>query len=631
MGKHDNVKYRLILDTKNTSQKVKCNPLDKSYKTIINHFTTLPLWIKRRRFLSPDINIVQFEYKCDMPISYFGLSIRFNMLKIRGIDATNTWKKCTIDISSHKELLSQCILRDDLMTLRLHIAPFPTSPAIRIRFRKFTLRSYWSENKANKVQARKDYQSQIDKFDLYKYLYESEYSCKIDEVFVSDEKIRITGKICQVEDVLYIGEIPIYKEISPESIRIHSVITPQNNHFCISVERYVITDGIIYDRLYSRWVVTIKTSNGLAMCSYSQFCSSLTTKNCIPTETPKNKKGLGDYVLNPCVSDIDDLGISYVTVNFRINNFLRSTPCKNNIEFKYAGKTYYFDESLIKEYDATLLSLAQKKINVSAIILLYPERKSVDKRIGHLLEHPNYDQIGEYSMPNLTNLESASLYCAAIEFLASRYSRSDCKYGHIHRWIVHNEVDAGGVWTNMGDVDMMQYMDTYIRSMRLIYYTTYKYNSNTEVLISLSHYWYDHFEEPNCHPSAHLLKLLIDYTKAEGDFFWGIAFHPYPESLVNPKSWLDKNATMKIDTNLITFKNLEILDAWIQHPKVLYQGITKRTLLLSEQNPNSMDYSEKSQQEQAASLAYVWKKCVPAGELTHILHIGGLMTGQRED
>ncbi len=87
---------------------------------------------------------------------------------------------------------------------------------------------------------------------------------------------------------------------------------------------------------------------------------------------------------------------------------------------------------------------------------------------------------------------------------------------------------------------------------------------------------------------------------------------------------------MKIDTNLITFKNLEILDAWIQHPKVLYQGITKRTLLLSEQNPNSMDYSEKSQQEQAASLAYVWKKCVPAGELTHILHIGGLMTGQRE-
>ena len=174
--------------------------------------------------------------------------------------------------------------------------------------------------------------------------------------------------------------------------------------------------------------------------------------------------------------------------------------------------------------------------------------------------------------------------------------------------------------------------------MRLIYYTTYKYNSNTEVLISLSHYWYDHFEEPNCHPSAHLLKLLIDYTKAEGDFFLGIAFHPYPESLVNPKSWLDKNATMKIDTNLITFKNLEILDAWIQHPKVLYQGITKRTLLLSEQNPNSMDYSEKSQQEQAASLAYVWKKvCACRGIDAYIAHRwiddrteGGLKTGLRK-
>ena len=53
-------------------------------------------------------------------------------------------------------------------------------------------------------------------------------------------------------------------------------------------------------------------------------------------------------------------------------------------------------------------------------------------------------------MPNMTTLESLNLYAAAIDFLASRYNRPDKKYGRIHHWIAHNEVDAGWVWTNAG-------------------------------------------------------------------------------------------------------------------------------------------------------------------------------------
>ena len=57
----------------------------------------------------------------------------------------------------------------------------------------------------------------------------------------------------------------------------------------------------------------------------------------------------------------------------------------------------------------------------------------------------------------------------------------------------------------------------------------------------------------------------------------------------------------------MTFKNLEVLDKWIKKKETFYNG-QKRTLLLSEQNPNSLDYSEVSLQEQAAGLAYALKK-----------------------
>ena len=129
------------------------------------------------------------------------------------------------------------------------------------------------------------------------------------------------------------------------------------------------------------------------------------------------------------------------------------------------------------------------------------------------------------TMPNMTTLESLNLYAAAIDFLASRYSRPDKKYGRVHHWIAHNEVDAGWVWTNAGIKTALRFMDIYVKSMRLLYYTARKYNPNAEVLITLTHYWQSRHNE-YCYPSAQLLELLLDYTEAEGDFKWGVAHHP---------------------------------------------------------------------------------------------------------
>ena len=80
-----------------------------------------------------------------------------------------------------------------------------------------------------------------------------------------------------------------------------------------------------------------------------------------------------------------------------------------------------------------------------------------------------------------------------------------------------------------------------------------------------------------------------------------------------------------------------MLDAWIKRPEMLYKG-KKRTLLLSEQNPNSVDYTERGQDEQAACLAYAMKKVAACpGIDAYVAHSwhdeyfeGGLKTGLRK-
>ena len=48
-----------------------------------------------------------------------------------------------------------------------------------------------------------------------------------------------------------------------------------------------------------------------------------------------------------------------------------------------------------------------------------------------------------------------------------------------------------------------------------------------------------------------------------GDVDWNVAFHPYPENLFEPRTWLDQSATASDDTPRITFKNIELLPRFL--------------------------------------------------------------------
>ncbi len=122
---------------------------------------------------------------------------------------------------------------------------------------------------------------------------------------------------------------------------------------------------------------------------------------------------------------------------------------------------------------------------------------------------------------------------------------------------------------------------------------------------SFTHSWTEPVE---LYSSKELLTNLQKFSHAEGDFQWGIAYHPYPQDLNEPKTWNDTRATFSTESHLVTFKNLEVIDHWVKLAENKYRGTIKRTLWLSENGTNSRTYDEQDLKEQAAGFAYAWKK-----------------------
>ncbi|MBE0653580.1 MAG: hypothetical protein IH594_07265, partial [Bacteroidales bacterium] len=378
--------------------------------------------------------------------------------------------------------------------------------------------------------------------------------------------------------------------------------------FEIVIKRFEERGNITYDKLLSKWVLTKKSDTGHSIISHARYADNIEAKHQLPDEKATSKKGLGGFSTSRGhIEDLEELDITSATVNIWFTRFMHTKPAADRIEHVYNGKSWYFEKDDVEKFDATFRTTAQRNIITAAILLISKAEQCPDPEIGRMTVHPDMDPAGIYSMPNMTNPESVEAYAAALDFLASRYSRPDSKYGRINHWIMHNEVDAGWVWTNMGVKTELIFMDTYIKSMRMCYNIARSYNPHSEVFVTLTHYW-AWTSHPRFYPSKNLMEILIDYTKAEGDFEWAMALHPYPESLFEPKTWLDMKVDFSFETPLITFKNIEVLNAWIKKPEVLYKGKYKRTLWLSENGTNSKTYSEQDLREQAAGFAYTWKK-----------------------
>jgi hypothetical protein len=436
------------------------------------------------------------------------------------------------------------------------------------------------------------------------------FPCDVTHVSVDDQRVTIEGKRSGGAEPLFLAAIPV--EAATTSAAPDAIVRPieptPEGRFKATVDRRVTQERRIHDRLLDRWAVVAKSADGrIELRSHARYADDVTAAGDPPRPTPRGKKGLGALWAGRPLEDLDDLGVSWVTVNIGVSHLIRTTPGPGRTAFEAFGRTWYAEDRTVASLDQTLLEAAKHNLLVSAIILVAQARDTGGAEIGKLLAHPDADPSGIYVMPNLTTRDGAEAYAAVLDFLARRYGRADSKFGRIHHWILHNEIDAGWVWTNAGEKSPLLYMDLYQRSMRMAHLIARQYDPRAKAFISLTHYWATPGER-RFYASRELLDLLLGFCRAEGDFDWAIAFHPYPQSLGNPRVWEDNKPTFTFDTPQITFKNIEVLDAWVRQPRVMFLGTQVRTVHLTEQGLNSRDYSPASLRDQAAGMAYAWAK-----------------------
>jgi hypothetical protein len=331
----------------------------------------------------------------------------------------------------------------------------------------------------------------------------------------------------------------------------------------------------------------------------------------LPKSTAPHQKGLGGIPPIPQPDHVlFELGIRHATINLVLSPILSESPKAGFTPFSVDGRGWYANEPVLRGLETTVRHLNAKGVLVSGILL-------VPNHAGKAMTHPEAEPRGIYAMPNLSEAEGAALYRAAVHLLAERFTRPDCR---IINWILHNEIDQAGVWTNMGDQPLARYLESYLRSMRLVHHTMRLRDPHARAFLSLTHHWTQPSFGPGAYTVRPLLDLFAEMAVAEGDFEWGVAYHPYPRDLRDPDTWDDTGATGDFDTPYITPKNLEVLPAYLAQPRFLFLGKSPRAILFSEQGFNTPTLGEADQRRQVAGLIYTFRKlpALPTVEAWHL-------------
>lgn len=320
-----------------------------------------------------------------------------------------------------------------------------------------------------------------------------------------------------------------------------------------------------------------------------------------PYPTTPSPKGLQVQMVDDAVA----LGIHHAGLNVNLTALLLPEPKPGQPSATVDGFTFGFNENYARNLDRSIKALSDRGIVVTLILIHY---RSADARVNTMALHPGADPAkGTTLAANTVTPEGRACYRAVTEFVAARWSSADRTHGRAWGWVIGNEVNSHHEWHQMGPASVEQVAAQYEDQVRLAWTSLRKHSASARVYLSLEHHWTakNHPNALQACPGRTLLELFAKQARARGDFDWNLAFHPYPASLRDSRTWLDKvgfdDATPKV-----TFKNLEVVARKLATPELRFEGKVRR-LSLTEQGfdlgnrPNSAD-------EQAAAYAYAWEK-----------------------
>lgn len=567
--------------------------------------------------LPEDNTVFAFEYKAENPVDktefFFidgtaGLDAS-HAQSGQGADASSEWTPYSVRMKSSMRGFGWGKAGD---YLRFDLGESVVGGS-RICLRKLVMRPMNKEEQAaedaenDAAQAREEYARRISEY------LDTDYQASVSSVTVSASDVVVTGT-CPDGGKYFLAELPPFADmfgmtVVPAEYR-HEITS---SSFSVSVDRTTSFGDVQYDRLLSKWAVFKEGDVADELVSHAVYADPDRIAGIgpgLPRIELRHKKGLGGIVAAGLEAEIQALDLGSATINLLPMSYMSLTPGDGyTLSHEYLGKTYYFNEARVRaELDEPLRTASKYGMSVAAILLIQNAAQSADPQLGDLLQHPDYSGT-LYTMPDMTTPEAVHAYAAMIDFFASRYSGSDMRVSH---WIIHNEVDGGVHWTNMGsDVPVSTYMDTYLKSMRMVYNIVHQYDPNAEAFISLTHGW----AAPaggGWYTVVDMLDYMNRFSAAEGDFYWAPAYHSYSTEIANPRVWEDPSVSFSMQTANVSMRNLEVLDRWVSKPENMYKGSLKRRVWLSEAGVGSgistTSYQDGMLADQAAGLAFSWLK-----------------------
>ncbi len=348
-----------------------------------------------------------------------------------------------------------------------------------------------------------------------------------------------------------------------------------------------------------------------------------------------SKKGMSCQVNIP---DCLALGVKQAGHNIAIGELLDWQSAEPKMSFEFEGRKVGLHTGAVNGLDASLRSLHAAGIRVTGILLNYvplPLLKTSP------LVHPLTAAAGEPGMVSAFNTSTADglfYYRAIVHWLVERYTREDAEYGCLAGMVIGNEVQSHWSWYHIGRVEPGVLIREYMTALRVADLATRSVHADFPLYVSLEHHWTMPAAEDQRKglTGKQVIEGLQLRGRLEGDFPWNLAFHPYPESLGNPRFWKDHSAPLRFDAPRITFQNLEVLPAFMAQPQFLFNGKPRR-IALTEQGFHSPPGAD-GEMWQAAAYALAWKKvqALPGIEFflyhRHVDHPdeGGLRLGIHE-
>lgn len=351
------------------------------------------------------------------------------------------------------------------------------------------------------------------------------------------------------------------------------------------------------------WRVERLRENAAEPVSASHFgpvVSSAAAGQLQPLPPRASKKGITGLRSEITLEQIVELGVQHGTINLVLTGLIDRARHPGWKQFQSFGRSWWYSPSKMRGTDRVVKAATKAGVQVAGVLLIQSKDRD--------LAHPEFDPAGHYAMPNFTNAQSCTHYMATMDFLASRYSGTHADFGRIDHWVVHNEVDYGWQSTNMGPQPLEIFLEHYAQALRIVDATTRRHNPYARAFISLTHRWNVPDAQPwRTYAPSKMLELLVENTRREGNFPWGVAYHPYPQSLWDSRTWEDTRVDATFDTELITIKNLTVLDRFMKTAHARYEGQV-RPVICSEQGFHAPEDDPQKLEDQCAALVYTWQQ-----------------------